>query len=98
MWIEFTLLSQINPTRHNWRIKVRAARAWWVFGTSKGKGFSTKEFFLVDEEVQCLHTYYFVLLDIYICASILFVLQGFTCIGARHYGSMLRPEIYWFSV
>jgi hypothetical protein len=84
--MEFTLLSQINLTRHNWRIKVRASRVRPVSGTSKWKGFNTMEFILVDEEVQCLRVYYFVLLYIYICASVLFVLQGFTCIGARHYG------------
>jgi hypothetical protein len=80
--MEYILLSQINPMRHNWRIKVRAARVWQLSRTSKRKGFSTMEFILVDEELQWLPTYYFVLL--YTCHC--FVLQGFTCIGARHYG------------
>ncbi|KAL6598841.1 hypothetical protein ACP70R_046101 [Stipagrostis hirtigluma subsp. patula] len=47
---QYSLLSQINPTRHNWRIKVRVARLWRLSGTSKGKGFTTVELILVDEE------------------------------------------------
>lgn len=52
--MEHSLLSQINPSRHNWCIKVRVARMWKLSGTSKGKGFTAMELLLVDEEVQCL--------------------------------------------
>ncbi|PVH34860.1 hypothetical protein PAHAL_7G047400 [Panicum hallii] len=48
--MEYNLLSQINPTRHNWRIKVRITRMWQVSGTSKGKDFSSLELVLIDEE------------------------------------------------
>ncbi|CAL5058208.1 unnamed protein product [Urochloa decumbens] len=48
--MEYNLLSQINPTRHNWCIKVRVARMWKVSGTSKGRGFTALELVLVDEE------------------------------------------------
>ncbi|PUZ46273.1 hypothetical protein GQ55_7G044000 [Panicum hallii var. hallii] len=50
--MEYNLLSQINPTRHNWRIKVRITRMWQVSGTSKGKDFSSLELILIDEEGQ----------------------------------------------
>ena len=49
--MEYSLLSQINPTRHNWSIKVRVARMWQLSGTSKGQGFTAMELVLVDEEV-----------------------------------------------
>ncbi|CAN6348260.1 unnamed protein product [Urochloa humidicola] len=48
--MEYNLLSQLKPTRHNWRVKVRVARMWQVSGTSKGKDFSSIELVLVDEE------------------------------------------------
>ncbi|RLM70118.1 uncharacterized protein C2845_PM17G06740 [Panicum miliaceum] len=50
--MEYNLLSQINPTRHNWRIKVGISRMWQVSGTSKGKDFSSLELVIVDEEGQ----------------------------------------------
>jgi hypothetical protein len=52
--MEYNLLSQINPTRHNWCIKVRVARMWQLSGTSKGKDFTAMELALVDEEVYHL--------------------------------------------
>ena len=59
--MEYNLLSQINPGRHNWRIKVRIARIWHVSGTSKGKDFSSLELVLVDEEVHhIIHLLFFV--------------------------------------
>ena len=45
-------MSQINPSRHNWCIRVRVARMWTVSGTSKGRSFSGMELVLVDEEVR----------------------------------------------
>ncbi|XP_066347892.1 replication protein A 70 kDa DNA-binding subunit D-like [Miscanthus floridulus] len=48
--MEYTLVSQINPTRHNWTIKVRVARMWKLSSTSKWKGVTAMEFVLVDEE------------------------------------------------
>ncbi|KAG2641683.1 hypothetical protein PVAP13_2KG236958 [Panicum virgatum] len=48
--MEYNLLSQINPSRHNWCIRVRVARMWMVSGTSKGRSFSGMELVLVDEE------------------------------------------------
>ncbi|XP_062200484.1 replication protein A 70 kDa DNA-binding subunit C-like [Phragmites australis] len=48
--MEYSLLSQINPTRHNWCIKVRVARMWQLSGTSKGKDFTAMKLALVDEE------------------------------------------------
>lgn len=50
--MEYNLLSQINPSRHNWCIRVRVARMWTVSGTSKGRSFSGMELVLVDEEVR----------------------------------------------
>lgn len=62
--MEYSLLSQINPARHNWRIKVRVARMWQVSGTSnKGKKFASMELVLVDEEV-CLMTCLFCILNV----------------------------------
>ncbi|KAF0926335.1 hypothetical protein E2562_023058, partial [Oryza meyeriana var. granulata] len=48
--MEYSILSQLNPTRHNWRIKVRVSRLWHLSGISKGRGFSAMELILVDEE------------------------------------------------
>ncbi|CAN6197918.1 unnamed protein product [Urochloa humidicola] len=48
--MEYSLLSQINPTRHNWCIKVRVVRMWKISGTSKGRAFTAMELVLVDEE------------------------------------------------
>ncbi|CAL4985717.1 unnamed protein product [Urochloa decumbens] len=49
-FMEYNLLSQINPTRHNWCIKVRVARMWKLSGTSKGRAYTALELVLVDEE------------------------------------------------
>jgi len=49
--MEYTLVSQINPTRHNWTIKVRVARMWKLSLTPKWKGVTAMELVLVDEEV-----------------------------------------------
>ncbi|CAD6207210.1 unnamed protein product [Miscanthus lutarioriparius] len=48
--MEYTLVSQINPTRHNWTIKVRVARMWKLSSTPKWKGVTAMELVLVDEE------------------------------------------------
>ncbi|TVU21884.1 hypothetical protein EJB05_31555, partial [Eragrostis curvula] len=48
--MEYNLLSEINPTRRNWRIKVRVARMWHLSGIAKGKGLTSMELALVDEE------------------------------------------------
>jgi len=50
----YNMLSEINPTKYNSRVKVRAARIWQFSGTSKGKEFSSMELILVDEEVHQL--------------------------------------------
>ena len=50
----YNMLSKINPTKYNWRVKVRATRIWQFSGTSKGKEFSSMELILVDEEVHQL--------------------------------------------
>jgi hypothetical protein len=52
--MEYTLLSQINPTRHNWIIKVRVARMWKLSSTPKWKAVTAMELVLVDEEVCTL--------------------------------------------
>lgn len=49
--MEYTLVSQINPTRHNWTIKVRVARMWKVSWNPKATGVTGMELLLVDEEV-----------------------------------------------
>ena len=49
--MEYTLVSQINPTRRNWTIKVRVARMWKLSSTPKWKGVTAMELVLVDEEV-----------------------------------------------
>ena len=49
--MEYTLVSQINPTRHNWTIKVRVARMWKLSLTPKWKGVTAMELVLVDEQV-----------------------------------------------
>ncbi|XP_072146352.1 replication protein A 70 kDa DNA-binding subunit B-like [Setaria viridis] len=50
--MEYSLLSQINPARHNWCVKVRVARMWQVSRTSKGRDFASMELVVVDEEGQ----------------------------------------------
>jgi hypothetical protein len=49
--MSYSLLSHINPTRHNWCIKVRVARMWHSSRTSKGNGATAMELALVDEQV-----------------------------------------------
>jgi hypothetical protein len=49
--MEYTLLSQITPARHNWSIKVTVARMWKLSWSTKGKGITAMELVLVDEEV-----------------------------------------------
>ncbi|KAL5226786.1 hypothetical protein ABZP36_015051 [Zizania latifolia] len=48
--MEYSVLSRIDSTRHNWRIKVRVYRMWHLSGTSKGISFYAVELILVDEE------------------------------------------------
>ncbi|KAL5218747.1 hypothetical protein ABZP36_019431 [Zizania latifolia] len=48
--MEYSVLSRIDSTRHNWRIKVRVSRMWHLSGTSKGRSFAAVELILVDEE------------------------------------------------
>ncbi|KAL5212924.1 hypothetical protein ABZP36_023771 [Zizania latifolia] len=48
--MEYSMLSRVDSTRHNWRIKVRVSRMWHLSGTSKGRSFSIVELILVDEE------------------------------------------------
>ena len=45
------MVSQINPSRHNWTIKVRVARMWKVSWNPKATGVTGMELLLVDEEV-----------------------------------------------
>lgn len=49
--MEYSFVSEINPTRHNWCIKVRVSRMWTLSRTPKGKGITAMELALVDEEV-----------------------------------------------
>jgi hypothetical protein len=49
--MEYNLLSKIDPTRHNWTIKVRVARMWKLSSTPKWKGVTAMELVLVDEQV-----------------------------------------------
>ncbi|KAL5229683.1 hypothetical protein ABZP36_028459 [Zizania latifolia] len=48
--MEYSVLSQIDSTRHNWRIKVRVSRMCHISRTSKGRSFAAVELILVDEE------------------------------------------------
>jgi len=47
----YSLLSDLNPTRYNWCIKVRVVRMWHVSGVARGKNFASMELVLADEEV-----------------------------------------------
>ncbi|WVZ90211.1 hypothetical protein U9M48_036533, partial [Paspalum notatum var. saurae] len=46
----YSLLSDLNPTRYNWCIKVRVVRMWHVSGVARGKNFASTELVLADEE------------------------------------------------
>ncbi|KAJ1259261.1 hypothetical protein BS78_10G140800 [Paspalum vaginatum] len=47
----YSLLSDLNPTRYNWCIKVRVVRMWHISGVSRGKNFASTELVLADEGV-----------------------------------------------
>jgi hypothetical protein len=73
--MDYNMLSEINPTKYNWRVKVRAARIWQISGNSKGKEFSSMELILVDEEVHqlaCLICFRDIFVPITFTLSILF--------------------------
>ena len=88
--MEYNLLSEINPSRHNWRIKVRVARMWKLSRTSKGTAFAAIELILVDEEVHGL-TYAFGLFCVLYRFS---VTLYFPTLEHRHYSFHWteRPE------
>jgi hypothetical protein len=50
--MEYNLVSEINPSRHNWTIKVRVARMWNVSPNPKWKSVIAMELVLVDEQVR----------------------------------------------
>jgi hypothetical protein len=52
--MEYNLVSEINPSRHNWTIKVRVARMWKLSPNPKWKGVTAMELVLVDEQVCSL--------------------------------------------